>query len=63
MNKNKKLIKLFVSFMFAFAIMFVVLLNQNTSNINNDEVIQVTATIPSNENEIEVYDFVFNKWR
>ena len=53
MNKNKELIKLFISFMFAFAIMFVVLLNQRVSNISNNEVIQVSATTISDESEIE----------
>ena len=53
MGKNKELIKLFTSFMFVFAIMFVVLLNQRASNISDDEIIQVSAVIPSDEKEIE----------
>lgn len=50
MNSNKELIKLFISFMFAFAIMFVVLINQR-ANINNVE--EVSVIVPTTSNEIE----------
>ena len=50
MDKNKELIKLFISFMFAFAIMFVVLINQRI-NINNVE--EVSVIVPATSNEIE----------
>lgn len=50
MNSNKELIKLFISFMFAFAIMFVVLINQRI-NINNVE--ETSAAAPATSNEIE----------
>lgn len=52
MNSNKELIKLFISFMFAFAIMFVVL-NQKASTISDDKALQANAIITNNENEIE----------
>lgn len=44
---NKELIKLFISFMFAFAIMFVVLINQKL-NVNNVEETNITAPTTSN---------------
>lgn len=51
MDKNKELIRIFISFMFAFTIMFVVLLNQKANNINDDEVIQasILKTIPTKQ--------------
>ena len=52
MNKNKELIKLFISLMFAFALMFVVL-NQKASTISDDKALQANAIITNNENEIE----------
>lgn len=50
MNSNKELIKLFISFMFALAIMFVVLINQRI-DINNVE--ETSAAAPTTSNEIE----------
>lgn len=50
MNSNKELIKLFISFIFALAIMFVVLINQRI-NINNVE--ETSTAVPTTSNKIE----------
>lgn len=54
MDKNKELIRIFISFMFAFAVMFVVLLNQKASNISDNEVIQasILKTIPTKKSVV-----------